>query len=186
MKNEWRPIAEWDDFIAEWHVHYDKYFRGETRAPVASWVAFGSPGLAENEDEPGQDQEEWVFARISDREPIESQPVATFPLNVRRKTKEAACACVGQFMDNFWNEVELFSGEEWTDTDNGLDLMQDDLAQVQVKHLMRPWTPPFTHFCPVFLPPVPGTPYAHNARADGTQAEHLTTDGAEPPAKDAN
>ena len=36
-----------------------------------------------------------------------------------------------------------------------------------------------THWMPLPLPPSD----AHNARLDGTQAEHLTTDGADPPCK---
>lgn len=180
MKSEWRPIAEWDDFTAEWEAHTDKYWQGETDAPVASWVAFGFPGQAEHESQPYEDQSRWVFALITPGEPLEKQFVAAFPLQVRAKSGASPCRC----MNHFWDDMEVCSGEYGKPAD-WRDIMIEDYAEIEVRDVIKPWRPPFTHFCPVFLPPVPGTPYAHNARPDGTQAERLTTDGAETPANGA-
>jgi hypothetical protein len=175
MKNEWRPIAEWNDFIAEWEAQTAKRWRGETSAPITSWVAFGFPGKAENEREPVEDQVDWVFAKIGNDKPFELLTVTDFPLSVHMKSGKSPCRC----MSYFWEDAEMTAGCD-------VILYDGEHAVLSVKNVMRPWTPPFTHFCPVFLPPVPGTPYAHNARIDGTQPEHLTTDGAEPPANSAS
>lgn len=179
MKNEWRPIAEWGEFMKRVDAQNKAYFLGESDQVPPSWVALGWPGQADNESEPCEDHFDWVFASLIERS---ADPhdllVAHFPMNIRAKKSAALCRCY----EDFWDNVEICASVG-DDPAKWEDISDDVYGAVKAKHVIGSFR--FTHFYPISLPPVPGTPYAHNARPDGTQSEHLTTDGAETPANGA-
>lgn len=180
MKTEWRPIAEWGEFIKYVEAQNTAYFEGKGDQVPTSWVALGWPGDAANEREPSEDHFDWVFASLLERaaDPHDLV-VAHFPMNIRAKKGAALCRCY----EDFWDSVEICASVG-DDPDEWEDISDCEYGAVKAKHVAQRYR--FTHFYPISLPPVPGTPYAHNARVDGTQAEHLTTDGAEPPANSAS
>lgn len=180
MKNEWRPIAEWTEFMSRREAQVTAYLRGESDEAPPSWVALGWPGDAKYEREPSEDHFNWVFASlIEGSEDPHDLFVAHFPINIRAKKGINLCRCYAYF----WEDVEICAAVG-DDPDKWDEITEDVYGAVKTKHVAHGRR--FTHFCPVSLPPVPGTPYAHNARVGGTQAEHLTTDGAEPPANSAS